>query len=304
MKYPYRLAVSGPGGAAAQPTATMVQARNYLSSTLAGYGLEVVEQAYSARGTNVLGIQPGTQNAKQWVVLSCHYDTASTSVYGAWDDGAGCAALLEMARTFSTFTWNRTIVYAFFDEEESGLVGSRAFVQAYAEMENVTLAANLNFDPPSLNYPCRDAQGYFPVKIIIPQAKVGKVSGFQELADAIEFGINASGIPREVVDYDAGIPIATVNGQGLRGTSDHANFDRADIPNVYIGGTPTTTVGPVAALTYLLHTPLDTVQQMEARCGGADLLKGGFQTTLDLTRHAMVYFDQVAYVPAAAEPAA
>ncbi|HEX2021477.1 MAG TPA: M28 family peptidase [Candidatus Thermoplasmatota archaeon] len=269
---------------------TMAKARADLVAELQGFGLEVVEHKYSDTGTNILAIQNGTTTPDEWIVLSAHYDTAKTTLYGAWDDGAGVAMLLELARAGATRSHNHTIVYAFFDEEESGLLGSKAFVEEYQAL--VTFAANLNFDPPGLNWPCADAQGPLPVKVIFNDEKVGKdLPGYAALRDAVLAGLDAAQVPEDVRDFSPGIPVATLNGEGLRGTSDHKSFDDVDVPNVFIGSAPTSAAGPVAGMTYLLHTPIDTQQQMEVRCGGADLLEQAFQVEITVVVEALSILD-------------
>ena len=56
--------------------------------------------------------------------------------------------------------------------------------------------ANLNFDPPGLNWPCRDAQGPLPVKIIFNEAKVEEgLAGYPELKAAVLAGLDAAEVP-------------------------------------------------------------------------------------------------------------
>jgi hypothetical protein len=280
MTHPFRLN--------SQPS-FMASARDDLQATLEGFGLTVVRHEY-ATGVNLLAFKNGTTMPDEWIVLSAHYDTTESTVYGAWDDGAGTAMLMELAKSGATRAFNHTLVYAFFDEEEQGLVGSAAFVEEY--QSQATFVANLNFDPPGLNWPCKDPQGYLPVKIIFEDKKIEEgVPGYARLQEAVLAGLDAAQVPEEVRDYDSGIPIATLNGVGLKGGSDHQSFGKVDVPNVFIGSAPTSTFGPAAGLTYLLHTPVDTVQQMEARCGGADLLEQAFQVELDVTTVAVGMLD-------------
>lgn len=288
MTHPYRVSTDA--------TQTFLDAaRADLIALLEEDGLVVVEHDYGS-GVNILGVKTGAVHPEQWVVLSAHYDTTESTVYGAWDDGAGVAALLELAEATKDWEFPYTVVFAFFDEEEQGLVGSQHFVKDYLADASVDLVANLNMDPPGLNWPCGDALGSFPVKIIHNMAKVesGELARYGWLHAALEHGLNATEVPMEVRDYSPGIPIATATGVGLRGTSDHANFDRADIANVFLGGTPTTRVGTddadAAVLTYLLHTPIDTLQHMEARCtGGEGDLAGGFHTTVTVLAHTLAW---------------
>lgn len=266
-------------------------ARSYLEETLRGFGLEVRRQAVDGY-VNILAIQNGTTDPDQWVVVSAHYDSARTTVYGAWDDGAGVAAVLEMARTFSDAEFNRTIVYALFDGEEQGLQGSQRFVAEYTQDPDVKLVGNLNLDPPGLNYPCENPDGS-PIPVLLFRDEGPDIPLHDALFNDTVAALDAVGVPEEGRSIRGGIPVAVVGGVGLTGTSDHANFHSAGIANLFLGGAPITEeeTTQTGVLTYLLHTPLDTIQHMEARCGGADLLEQGFQTILDVAFETLVRFD-------------
>lgn len=278
----------------------MAQARDDLQAELEDIGLPVTRHAFDG-GENILAIQEGTTHPDRWVVLSAHYDTVGAggigpTVYGAWDDGAGVASLLELADTLSTEAFPFTIVYAFFDAEEKGLVGSQAFVEDLAVDGPQETVANINMDPPGLNWPCGDQTGPFPVKIIHEMDKVQAPATpfYPWLYDAVEHGLDETEVPSEVRDDTDGIPIASVAGQGLSGTSDHASFGAVDIANVFVGGIPTTIVNgdpnehTAAALTYPLHTPLDTLEAMEARCQ-VGTLADGLQTSVSVVAHTLAY---------------
>lgn len=300
MTHPFR--VQGPG-----TQEFMDAARDGLEAELVSYGQHVVRQEYDG-GVNILAIQNGTTHPNRWVVLSAHYDTVGAggigpTVYGAWDDGAGTALLMEMSRSLADQEFPFTVVYAFFDGEEKGLVGSRAFMAAHdpAEQTEVDIVANLNTDPPGLNWPCgQQPLGDFPVKVIHETGKVesGEHPRYALLHHAVEYGLEQAGVPDEVRDYTPGIPIATAGGQGLTGGSDHLSFGARGIANVFLGGTPTTYVGGspsdnagAAALTYPLHTPLDTLEAMEARCVTGSLA-GGLEAIAHTMTHALVYLAQ------------
>lgn len=81
---------------------------------------------------NTIGIIPGTRG-DQSVILGAHRDAW---VFGAGDNGAGVATVLEVARGLGFLLqggWRpgRTIVIAGWDGEEIGLLGSRAYVQRH-----------------------------------------------------------------------------------------------------------------------------------------------------------------------------
>lgn len=270
-------------------------ARDYLASQLEDLGLDVVRDEYSGQGTNILGIHPGATLPDQWVVLSCHYDTIRTTIYGARDDGLGCAAVLEMAASFATGTWNRTLVFAFFDEEEQGLIGSGEFARKYLEDPNVTLAANLNFDPAGLHWPCGDAAGPYVVHLMITLDKVeGReaIPGYAEVLSAVRDGFWTAGVPDEYVEVASRHAYLQVGDQDyLPPGSDDDSFDRLDIPSIWVGAPPTDQVGPVQVWGYPNHTPPDTAQLVEARCGSAETLEEGLQVAMDASLTALMELD-------------
>ena len=59
------------------------------------------------------------------IVVGAHYD-AHAGTPGADDNASGVAGVLEAARVLAMAEHPRTLVVAFWDEEERGLVGSRA----------------------------------------------------------------------------------------------------------------------------------------------------------------------------------
>ena len=65
---------------------------------------------------------------------------------GADDNASGVSAVLQIARAFLATGQQpeRTVVFAFWDGEEKGLLGSKAFVQSFPEIKNVK--GYLNFD--------------------------------------------------------------------------------------------------------------------------------------------------------------
>ena len=57
---------------------------------------------------------------------------SGTTAPGADDNASGTAAVIEAARIFTQYNSNYTIIYALWDEEEQGLVGSAYFAQQAA----------------------------------------------------------------------------------------------------------------------------------------------------------------------------
>jgi hypothetical protein len=109
-------------------------AANYIKEKLASYGLVTYDQWWSGTGRNVYGVQLGTQYPNKEYIICAHYDDmpSGTTAPGADDNASGTAAVLEAARIFTQYSSKYTIIYALWDEEEQGLVGSNYYAQQAA----------------------------------------------------------------------------------------------------------------------------------------------------------------------------
>ncbi|MEL6547438.1 MAG: M28 family peptidase [Myxococcota bacterium] len=132
--------VQGPRASAAERAQSRVVLRDYLEA----YGFSVVEENYGS-GTNVLGVLAGNTHPHELVYLSAHYDTVP-HCDGANDNGSAMAAALEIARQLAAQPNPRTLVVAFWDEEELGLVGARAHDPATTGIPAAEPVLNMNLD--------------------------------------------------------------------------------------------------------------------------------------------------------------
>ena len=102
---------------------------------------------------NVLGCIEG-KNKNEYVVIGAHYDhlgideaLATDKIYnGADDNASGVSAVLQIAKAFVTSGKipERTIIFAFWDGEELGLLGSEYFASTYPYISSIK--GYLNFD--------------------------------------------------------------------------------------------------------------------------------------------------------------
>lgn len=97
---------------------------------------------------DVIAKLPGAERPDQWVIRGNHFDGW---VNGATDPLSGMVALLEEARALGELAkagWRpkRTIVYAGWDGEEPGLLGSTEWVEAHAELLSDKAVAYVNSD--------------------------------------------------------------------------------------------------------------------------------------------------------------
>lgn len=105
-------------------------------------------------GTNIIGMLPGTDLATEYVILGAHYDHVTsctlkqggdTVCNGATDNAAGVAEVLTIARALTHVDRRRSVVFAFWDREEDGLLGSAHYV-TNPLVPLVDSTAYLNFD--------------------------------------------------------------------------------------------------------------------------------------------------------------
>jgi hypothetical protein len=95
-----------------------------------------------AETENVTAVVPGSQSSA--VMVAAHYDSVPAGP-GASDDGAGIAALLEVARILSTEPPRRNpIVLLFDDGEEAGLLGAESFVARSPWARRVAVVVNVD----------------------------------------------------------------------------------------------------------------------------------------------------------------
>lgn len=121
-------------------------AADYIKQKLTGFGLTPVDQVYKAGATggrNVYAIQTGKTKPNDIYIICGHYDAMAD--YCADDNLSGTITVLEAARILSKYCFDNTIIYAFWDEEEIGLVGSKYYATA-AKNKKDNILGVLNID--------------------------------------------------------------------------------------------------------------------------------------------------------------
>lgn len=76
------------------------------------------------------------------LLIASHYDSVGSSP-GASDDGAGVAAMLEIARALQADGVDKPVILLFTDGEELGLVGANVFAEEHRWMSDVEVVINL-----------------------------------------------------------------------------------------------------------------------------------------------------------------
>jgi hypothetical protein len=146
-------------------TAGSITAQDHLITLLSGFGAQglnstaegdaAFQQTFPS-GTNILALIPGTDLAHEYVMIGAHYDhvtscsahaAGATICNGATDNAAGVAAVLEIALKIrdSGLPPRRSVILAFWDREEDGLLGSSHYVSNPLVPLSSTVAY-INFD--------------------------------------------------------------------------------------------------------------------------------------------------------------
>ena len=283
------LASDGWGGRV-PGTAGHVSAQDYIVGYLAAHGAEATDgttdpAAYRAAypgGTNLIARIPGTDLADEIVLVGAHYDHVanctdkggSSVCNGATDNAAGSAILLEIAAAIfdGGEAPRRTVMFAFWDEEERGLVGSREWIDANPTVVD-DIVAYVNYDIAGANL--------LP-SLANETLAVGAETGGAALTNAVA----AAG---STAPLDLGL-LSLVFGQGR---SDHANFFNASVPTVFF----TDATGPCYHTTGDSYAVLDIHKLQDQRDIGValidDLASGATTPTFDGAAPLATYDDAV-----------
>jgi Peptidase family M28 len=213
-------------------TAGSVASQDYLIAQLHYLGATGLDPARTGddsykqpftSGTNILGVIPGTALPNEYVMVGAHYDhlgstcrnagPADSICNGATDNAAGVAATLEIGRTIAALPGgpHRSVILAFWDREEDGLLGSQYYTQ-HPIVPLASTVAYVNFDIQGANLlpSLRDAS-----------FAVGAETGGARLEDAVQTAVGATLHTRRV---------SSIFGQGR---SDYVNFTAVGVPNVF-----------------------------------------------------------------------
>lgn len=118
--------------------------RNYIIEKSKEFGFEPKILNSDPGFENIIVKVDGKAKSKNAILILAHYDTVSTGP-GAGDNSSGVAVLLESLRVLkSSDALRNDIIFLFTDGEETGLFGSKAFIEEYALIDDIKIV--LNFD--------------------------------------------------------------------------------------------------------------------------------------------------------------
>jgi hypothetical protein len=242
----YRADLDVIGQPRAPGTAHWQVVQDLCASRFAEYGLEVERHDYGT-GVNVIGVKPG-QRADR-VMLGAHYDSTDNGCVGADDNASGTAGVIEAARVLSTGSYDDTLVFACWDEEERGLIGSSAFAareQAasvpYKVVYNLEMIGYTDQEPGSQGYPTGFDQLFFD-QVNELEERGMKADFIAIIPDefAREYGAlaeahaNRIGLLESLLEVSDALKMTSYLADLRR--SDHAAWWAADVPAVFITDT-------------------------------------------------------------------
>jgi aminopeptidase-like protein len=108
--------------------------RQFLKQEYEKLGFKVSFQEYGSfrKGSNFIAEKIGDDESKV-LIISSHIDSVQNS--GANDDGTGTISALAIAKALNKYRSKYTLRVLGFDQEEIGLVGSKAYVQSLKKNE-------------------------------------------------------------------------------------------------------------------------------------------------------------------------
>jgi N-acetylated-alpha-linked acidic dipeptidase len=153
---------------------------------------------------DVIAMMPGSEHPDEWVLRANHRDGW---VFGAWDPLSGQSEMLEEARSIGALAktgWRpkRTIVYASWDGEEPGLLGSTEWAEEHAAELQAKALLYVNSDSNSRGFV--QASASYSTQRLIDQAAADVkdpetgVPSRQRALDALEVAGLADGASEEV----------------------------------------------------------------------------------------------------------
>ena len=110
--------------------------RGELKSGPVRFAIHVAASIDDAVGRNVIGVQRGSTYPDRYVVLGAHYDSWFA---GAVDNCSGIASLLSLVDASRDLHPAYTTIYAGWDAEEPGLVGSYDWVRRHPDVVDRTV---------------------------------------------------------------------------------------------------------------------------------------------------------------------
>ena len=128
-----------------------VSAANWIAAQFNAMNFQVSQPSFQvgqSTTSNIMGTQIGLVRPDDWYIVGGHMDAVPTgNAPGAVDNASGCAAVIEMARIASQYTFEATLIFICYSGEEQGLYGSEFHADTLTnEGDNSKVKAVLTLD--------------------------------------------------------------------------------------------------------------------------------------------------------------
>ena len=177
----------------------------FIRNKLISYGYQVDSASFGAAGgKNIWAKKPGMLYPNKQVIICAHYDAMPNGPIspGADDNGASVATVLEAARILIDYNFEYTIIFALWDDEEYGLLGSANYANsAYVDNDSIHGVINM------------DAIAHDSDNDAIARVHAKPIGNSQAIADTV-LSVN--------IEYNIGLNMILVNPGATY--SDHASF--------------------------------------------------------------------------------
>ena len=181
----------------------------FIRNKLISYGYQVDSASFgSSGGKNIWAKKTGMLYPNKKVILCAHYDAMPNGPIspGADDNGAGVATVLEAARILIDYNFEYTIVFALWDDEEYGLLGSANYANsAYVADDSIHGVINM------------DAIAHDSDNDAVARVHAKPIGNSEAIADTV-LSVN--------LEYNIGLNMILVNPGATY--SDHASFWNRD----------------------------------------------------------------------------
>ena len=255
-------------------------ARGLIADALKGSGYTVETRDYSPAPVGaavpgvihvVVGVKPG-RDPTHAIAFGGHFDTQGGTIYGAYDNGSGAAAVVQTCDALARVATERTILCLLFDGEEEGTLGSQAFMDDVAASHEWTLDLYVGFDMVGLNWPGMDPG---------PEG-TWRLFGWVGPEYAYDLFPFVNETFTRVLDFPtSGAEVFPFNDRN----SDEATFKAAHVPTLRLAG------GRTAGSYPQYHKPGDTVAYVDSFAGGRSKYEAGFGAVVRTAYTTALAFD-------------
>lgn len=226
----------------------------------------------------VTATKRGVTRPDEWIMLVGHYDNIATTVYGAYDNGSGTTMLRSLARELADVPTHRSVVFAWYNGEEEGVLASQRHAEALKQAGQ-RITAVLGFDMVGVAWP-----------VATPQTN-SCLCMFHGPADREQFRPLLEQVNFEFLGFPNDPTKVTVVGNNTR-NSDERSFASRGYPTLRWAGMRTASSYPA------YHLPHDTLDTMIEVAGSREHLEHGTRNTLRSAYYTALALDNHAPVPA------